>query len=220
MELVIPKKETLIKTSVEDGLEFYYKPVFSYIFRKRLRMCIKLLEGHKFDKILDAGYGAGIFFFTLNQVSKELYGIDEHKKNKELTEGYKKCGLNLKLASGDISTLPYEDETFDGVITISTLEHIKNLNPIIKEMHRVLQENGYLFIGFPVKNKITDTFFRIMNPFIGKKVDVLNDFHVSSHTDIIKAVEKQFKIIKVIRFPIFLPRNMAFYIFLKARKSA
>lgn len=218
MKLVIPKKEMLIKTSIEDALEFYYKPIFSYVFRKRLKMCIKLLNGYKFDRMLDAGYGAGIFFFSLNKICKEMYGIDEHKKHKEIREKYKKYGLNLKLASGDIANLPYENEFFDGLVSISTLEHIKGLDIVISEFHRVLKKDNYLFAGFPVKNKITDTFYKIMTPFLKEKKDILNDIHVSSHKDIIKAIEKKFKIIKIIKLPTFLPRDISSYVCLKAKK--
>lgn len=221
MKLVIPKKEMLIETSIEDAIDFYYRPFFSYVFKKRLKMCIKLLAGHNFNKILDAGYGTGIFFFTLNKISKEIYGIDEHKKHKEIMEKYKKYGLNLKLTAGDILNLPYENESFDGLLCISTLEHIKDLNPVINEFHRVLEKDGYLFLGFPVKNKITDKFYKIMEPFYQGKIDIhdiLNDIHVSSHRQIIRAVEKKFKIIKIIKLPTFLPLDFSSYVCLKAKK--
>lgn len=218
MKLIIPPQEVLIKTNIEDALEFYYKPIFSYVFRKRLKMCVSLLNGHKFDKVLDVGYGTGIFFFTLNQISKELYGIDEHKKNEELAKRYKEQGINLKLASGDISTLPYKNEIFDCVVTISTLEHIKDLDKVIQEFCRVLKNDGYLFAGFPVKNKITDTFFKIMTLFIGEKVDILNDQHVSSHRKILDAIRKKFRIIQIMKFPSFFPLDYSSYMFLKAKK--
>lgn len=221
MKLIMPKKEVLVKTNIEDVLEFYYKPLFSYIYRKRLKMCVKLLEGHQFDKVLDAGYGTGLFFFTLNQISKELCGIDEHKKHKEVMKKYKQYGLNLKLVSGNISSkLPYKDNTFDCIVTISTLEHIRDLNKVMGEFDRILKKGGYLIAGFPVKNKITDTFFRMISPFWKEKVDIVNEFHVSSHKDIINSVGKRFEIIQTIKFPAFLPLDFSSYICLKAQKTS
>jgi len=220
MKLIIPKKEALVKTNIEDVLEFYYKPVFSYIYRKRLKMCAKLLDGHKFNKLLDAGYGTGIFFFTLKQVSKELYGIDEHKKNKEVMKRCKENGLNLKLISGNISSkLPYKNDTFDCIVTISMLEHIKDLDKVMNEFYRILKKDGYLIACFPVKNKITDTFFRMIAPFWKEKVDIVNEFHISSHKDIIRAVKKKFEILKLSKFPLFLPLDISSYVCLKAKKS-
>ncbi len=220
MKLIIPKKEMLVKTNIEDVLEFYFKPIFNYVYRKRLKMCTKLLDGHKFNKILDAGYGTGIFFFTLNQISKGLYGIDEHEKHEEVMKKYRKYGLNLKLVSGDVSSkLPYKNNAFDCVVTISTLEHIKDLDKVMNEFYRVLEKGGCLVAGFPVKNKITAAFLKMITPFWKEKVDIVNNFHVSSHKDIILAVKKRFKIVKVLRFPFFMPLDFSSYICLKAKKT-
>jgi len=219
MKLVIPKKESLIKTNIEDSLEFYYKPFFSYIYRKKLKMCADLLGNLKFKRVLDAGYGTGIFFFTLNKISKEIYGIDEHDKHEAVMEKIGKSGIDLKLKKGDISKpLPYKDKTFDCIVTISALEHIKDLDKLIDEFDRVLKKDGYLIAGFPVKNKITDSFFKLIEPFWEEKIDIVNGFHVSSHKDIIKAIGKRFKIQKIKKLPFFLPIDISSYISIKAKK--
>ena len=45
--------------------------------------------------------------------------------------------------------LPFEDNEFDGIITTHTLEHIRNVIPLIKEMWRVTKPNGIINIEVP-----------------------------------------------------------------------
>jgi SAM-dependent methyltransferase len=50
---------------------------------------------------------------------------------------------------GNANDMPFEDESFDLVMTISTLEHDKFFWRSLAEMKRVLQPGGLLIIGVP-----------------------------------------------------------------------
>ena len=67
-------------------------------------------------------------------------------------------GLDLvskhpKIIEGDISNIPFEDESFDTIFATEVLEHLddKVLIKGLSEIYRVLQKKGYLIITMPHK---------------------------------------------------------------------
>jgi 2-polyprenyl-3-methyl-5-hydroxy-6-metoxy-1,4-benzoquinol methylase len=51
--------------------------------------------------------------------------------------------------NGDGETLPLKSKSFDVVICMDTLEHIKHDSKVIKELFRILQPGGFAFISVP-----------------------------------------------------------------------
>jgi len=215
MKLIIPKREYIINTShgtEEDPIDHYYKPFLNYVYVKRLKLALPLLT--KKDKVLEIGYGSGIFFPTLNNFYNEMHGIDIHKKNKEVENALQKLNIQTNLISADLLKMPYKNQTFDSIVSISTFEHIKEIDKAVQESARVLKPQGEIILGIPTKNILTDTFFNIVGKH--EPVDVM---HPTNQFDLIKAIKKHFNIIKIRKFPEFLPLNLCFYVCIKGIKK-
>ncbi len=214
-KLVLPKKSELINTSLkgEDPVEHYYSLLIGYVYKKRLKLCLELIDDKKFDTILDVGYGSGIFFPTLKSISNKLHGLDEHKLDKEVLTSLKKLGIQANLVSADLKKMPYKNEQFDMVISVSTYEHIKELEVAMKELSRVVKKEGSVYVGIPIKNKLTNVFLSM----VGKHPPV-NKMHPSSHSDVIQALEKKFRINRILTFPKLFPLDYSFYVFIEAVK--
>jgi len=61
----------------------------------------------------------------------------------------KRDGLTLKTVQGDMSDLSdFEDEYFDIVVNPVSNLFVKNVNPVWKEVSRVLKNRGILIAGF------------------------------------------------------------------------
>ncbi|MEM4461132.1 MAG: class I SAM-dependent methyltransferase, partial [Nanopusillaceae archaeon] len=102
------------------------------------------------EKILDLGCGSGRHLVYLAKKGFKVYGIDISIHGLKIArEWLKKEGLKAKLKVGDIyKKLPYESDFFDAIICIRTLNHgkIEWIRKAIKEMHRILKSNGYIFV--------------------------------------------------------------------------
>lgn len=174
-------------------------------------MALPLLSGH-YANLLEIGYGSGILFPELASRSKNLYGVDTHEQNKLVEEMMDKEGIKAELVTGNILHLPYEDGKFDGVVCLSVLEHIADLEQAVAEIKRVLSAEGTAVIGFPVKNKITDFLFRLVGFDHSKH-------HVSNHHIIVDKLRQHLTVETEVRFPSLLPLDYSLYEVVKCRKS-
>ena len=98
----------------------------------------KYLPKNKPLKILDAGCGPGAALSYLSQFG-DVIGVDI---SDEALKFAKKRG---KVVKGDISDLPFKEETFDAVVAMDLLEHVPNPKNVIQEASRVLKNGGFFF---------------------------------------------------------------------------
>ncbi len=59
-----------------------------------------------------------------------------------------RSGDGWQVIPADARELPFEDETFDLVISIAAFEHIHGLPAVLEQAHRVLRPGGSLFSSF------------------------------------------------------------------------
>jgi ubiquinone/menaquinone biosynthesis C-methylase UbiE len=112
---------------------------FSYI-----KKMITIEKGMTF---LDCGSGAGLVTIYAAEQGLKSFGIDIMPNAVKIAES----NANLKQAecrfkTGPCENLPYDDDYFDVVFSLSTLEHTKDWRLCVKEMARVLKNKGVLYI--------------------------------------------------------------------------
>ncbi len=211
-ELILPKK--FYNTNAEDPTLYYRLPLIGYVYQKRLENTLQLTE--KVDgKILDVGYGSGLLFPSLLKKCSSCYGIETHGnegKVRLMLDNEKISADKVTLVSGSILEMPLEDDFFDEIVCVSTLEHIVELDKAMLEMKRVLKSGGVAVLSFPVRNKITDVFYRIFG-YDPRKL------HPSSHRDIISSAEKFFKVEKILSFPKMSNLDLSLYCTIVVRKA-
>jgi SAM-dependent methyltransferase len=212
--LIFPAHANVFKTNDEDPIDFYYLPLIGWVYRKRLVNTLSLLDAGK-EKILDIGYGSGLLFPSLLQFAQTCYGLESHGQEKKVYEFLAKEKIALEkviLSSGSILEMPFADGFFDAVVSVSTLEHIEDLDKAMSEMSRVLKPGGEIILSFPVRNIITDLFYKLFG-FSPREI------HPSSHRDIITAAEKIFKVEKILKFPNFKNIDLSLYCTIKCVKK-
>lgn len=120
------------------GIETDYPPMSSYI-----RYIYRYLKN---KKILDIGCGSGVYLKTFEKGSM---GVDIAMGNIKMC---KKKGLNVIQLDADKESLPFRDENFDAVFCSHIFEHVENPIRLLKEVKRVLSQDGIAIIGLPIEN--------------------------------------------------------------------
>ena len=205
MEIVFPGKDHVYETGEDDPIAYYYKPITGAVYRQRLKATAQLLGRRKFDKLLEIGFGSGIFLPELSRHCSELYGVDIHSKVDLVQKTLEKERVAARLSVGDIRALEFPDGTFDAVVCVSVLEHIRELDLAIGEIARVAGDSGIVVFGFPVRNVITNAFYRVAG------YDPM-ELHPSKARDILKALSARLKIDAYASFPRFLPMDYSLYV--------
>ncbi len=203
---------------VGDNLtRYYHLPFVRYFFLRRLTLALDFLNGRHFDSMLEIGFGSGVLLPELSRRSNRLFGIDIHESILKVGEMLVNENIKTPLIRGDVLHLPYKDNSFDCVISIATLEHIKDLPKAVFEIKRILKKEGIAVLGFPVENKASD-FLLVLTGSLRAYKKKLKEIHPSNHYEITSEVKRQFGNMEVKHFPDFLPLNHSLYCCCMAKK--
>ena len=127
----------------------------------------------KDKKMLEIGSGLGNL---LNYLLDQGYDIQGTEIDPEyIDKSYKLYGkLPISLVASEI--LPFDDKSFDIVMSFDVFEHIPDSDNHLKEVKRVLKDGGYYLLQTP--NKYTSKPFELIRH---KKLSAWNDDHISLH---------------------------------------
>ena len=92
--------------------------------------------------VLDCGCGFGSYY----PLTKDLNTLYLDLSYNQLKRFGKKYGLRSNRICGDILNLPFKDNTFDLILCINVLEHVVDIDRALKELHRVLKNDGILLV--------------------------------------------------------------------------
>lgn len=106
------------------------------------------LESPAQAKVLDFGCGKGELVHKLLGLGYDAYGCDMDAYWSEEPEA---DAQRLAPIQSQPYRLPFEEGTFDVVLSTSVLEHARNKEECFREMHRVLKRGGYSMHMFPAK---------------------------------------------------------------------
>lgn len=160
-ELKLLPKSALVRTSDVDHPDWNYRLLLGTVQRLRFRMVRKLLAGTAFDRLLEIGYGSGVFMPELARHSTDLHGIDPHPHRTAVVANLAEQGIQAALTQGSAESLPYEDDHFDCAVAISTLEYVPDIDSACREIRRVLTPGGVLAVVTPGVNKLWDLALRL-----------------------------------------------------------
>jgi ubiquinone/menaquinone biosynthesis C-methylase UbiE len=107
--------------------------------------------------ILELGAGRGTLSYSLyHSLSPERLVVTDYDPSQiRLTELYFRTKLgnipeNVEIRTADAQSLPFSNDSFDGVIASHVLHHVekrewhfKNIPSALSEIHRVLKPEGY-----------------------------------------------------------------------------
>lgn len=116
--------------------------------------------------VLDAACGEGYGSHLLAAKARQVTGIDiSATAIAHASSSY--AAANLEFVGTDCSNTPFDDSSFDCIISFETLEHLQDHQALLSEFRRLLKPDGFLVISSPDKAIYSD---RMGNE---------NPFHVS-----------------------------------------
>jgi len=116
-----------------------------FLMRWRIRVVLPHVEG----RLLDIGCG---FNELVRSYKGEGFGVDVYQWG------------NVDMVVDDSSNLPFQDQEFDTVTIIASLNHIPNRLAVLKEAFRVLREDGVVVLTM-ITPGISQIWHRLREPW-------------------------------------------------------
>jgi ubiquinone/menaquinone biosynthesis C-methylase UbiE len=172
--------------NADDPIKYYYWPVFGRMYRRRVELALAECRGG--ESVLEVGFGTGLAFLNLNEMYREIHGLDLTASIPEVQSVFEPLGIHADLRQGSVLDMPYADAGFDTVLLISILEHLRpdELDSAFREIRRVLKPGGQVVYGAPVERPLMVFMFRLLGHDIRRE-------HFSTEKDIAGAAARAFK---------------------------
>lgn len=158
----MPRRLTTVTTGATDPIRYYRSPIVGPLFRRRIEMGLEMigtLPGE--SRVLEVGYAAGVVLYNLRDKGAALYGIDIDADPTPVERRLAELGVPAHLSQGSVLDMRdlYPDDWFDAVVAFSVLEHIRETDQVLAELHRVLKPGGVALIGMPAVNSFMEWAF-------------------------------------------------------------
>lgn len=134
-------------------------PLMNRVNARITDSAIALLEIQPQHDVLEIGFGGGYGLQRLSAVVRtgKIHGVDfsadvvrraEQRFRKEIAQG------RLVVQLGEVSRLPYSDQSLDRVLTINTIYFWPDTLQGLGEIRRVLKDGGRAAVGIRSKEKM------------------------------------------------------------------
>jgi len=164
--------------------------------------------------VLDAGSGTGIVTLGFQDSGfrpKKTIALDLSRNSLKIArdefrkEKKKVDSDNIESIQGNVLQLPFDDDTFDLILTCGVLEYV-SLDAGLAEMARVLKP-GCKLVFIPVKPS-----------FVGSVLELLYNFKIHPLADVKRISQHYFNIVGNHEFPVAEPMGWSKTIFLLEKK--
>ncbi len=128
---------------------FYEQKQFT--FKYLLPYFQKNIPNFQEKKVLEVGCAEGGLLKALHEIGMAVVGLELNSDRAEIA---KEKNPSLNIFVGDITDPQLSakiNETFDLIIMREVIEHVSDKNYAFKNLNKLLNNNGYLFISFPPK---------------------------------------------------------------------
>jgi ubiquinone/menaquinone biosynthesis C-methylase UbiE len=126
--------------------QWFATPIGRLVKKVEGELLFDLIKPKPGDLILDAGCGTGVFTLDLLHLGCPIIGIDLSMPML-LRAKQKARGYPFRIVRADLLSLPFSENSFDKVISVTALEFIEDGRGAIDELFRVTKRGGSLVVA-------------------------------------------------------------------------
>ena len=161
----LPPPDRLVRTGPVDVVDEYYAGGFGWVMRRRLQWVRDALPRGPLFRVLEIGYGSGIFFYELSLHADTIVGADVHGSGDAVRKRLLADRIPAELAQASGMALPFRDGSFDVVIIVSALEFMDDPGLCLAESLRVVKPGGTVTAVTPRVLKWADWIYKVLRGF-------------------------------------------------------
>jgi ubiquinone/menaquinone biosynthesis C-methylase UbiE len=137
---------------------YHWKEAERSIFRfnahqeARFEWILRCLGDVKGKTVLDVGCGDGALTYRIAKKGADVIGIDNSEEGIKLAkEIFNKKKISANFILTDAYKMPIENNSIDCAVLSDVIEHVRKPERLLKEIKRVLKNNGKLVISTPYR---------------------------------------------------------------------
>jgi ubiquinone/menaquinone biosynthesis C-methylase UbiE len=111
-------------------------------------MINRMLEGKKFKHAVDVGGGYGRLSVVLSQFADKVTLAEPSQQQLDISKEFLKGKPKVEVKLAQAEKLPFDDNSVDLAMVVRVIHHLPDPIPAFKEIHRVLEKDGYFLIEF------------------------------------------------------------------------
>jgi ubiquinone/menaquinone biosynthesis C-methylase UbiE len=125
---------------------WFTTPIGSLVKKYETELILELLSPKQGEVIMDAGCGTGVFTFDILASGSKVIGMDISLPM--LVHAGKKLGeFPFQMVLADILNLPFQEDCFDKLLSVTALEFIENGRGAVEELFRVTKRGGSIVVA-------------------------------------------------------------------------
>lgn len=140
------RKAELFDEWPEKYDRWFTTPIGTLVKKYEQDLILDLLRPAPGERILDAGCGTGVFTIGILSMGPHVTGLDISLPML-VRAGQKPRGYPFQMVCGDLFNLPFREESFGKVVSVTALEFIEDGQGALAELFRVTQKKGSIVVA-------------------------------------------------------------------------
>ncbi|MFB3883990.1 MAG: class I SAM-dependent methyltransferase [Thermodesulfobacteriota bacterium] len=140
------KDRALFNDWPEKYDQWFATPIGAFVKKYEAGLILDLLRPVQGEILLDAGCGTGIFTLDILSFGPRVIGLDISRPML-IRAAEKARGYPFQAILADMSHLPFQDSSFDKVVSVTALEFIRDAKPAVNELFRVTKKGGRIVVA-------------------------------------------------------------------------
>ena len=134
--------EAIFDKYAQDYDRWFTTPAGRKVFDLELDTLLEVIHPSPGMKLLDVGIGTGLFALEFAKRGMDVSGIDP---SEEMIAIAKKRGLKAKIGTGE--SIPFPEDLFDVVLSMSSMEFSPDPEKFVSEMVRVARPSAPIVVA-------------------------------------------------------------------------